>query len=81
MRYRLFVASAFLLILCGVAFAAMPKDWIESTLGFEPDGGNGMIELFIAIVPIVAGLCLLAVAFLRSPRTERRTVAPSKREV
>jgi hypothetical protein len=47
------------LIVVGVLFASLPKSWIEDTLGFEPDGGNGLVELALAIVPIVIGACLL----------------------
>lgn len=62
MRTRSLVASGVALIAIGVAFALMSKEWIEDTLGFEPDGGNGMVELAIAVVPIVIGVGLLTYA-------------------
>jgi hypothetical protein len=59
-RSKLLMALGGLLIGFGVLFAALPKTWIEDTLGFEPDGGNGLVELALAVVPIVIGICLLA---------------------
>jgi hypothetical protein len=44
--------------ICLVAFAALPKDWIEETFGVEPDAGNGLLELTLVIVPIVLGVAL-----------------------
>jgi hypothetical protein len=69
------MAFGVLLILAGAIFASLPKSWIEDTLGFEPDGGNGLIELAIAIVPIVIGACLLAGPVLLSRRrATQRTI-------
>jgi uncharacterized membrane protein len=56
------------LILIGVAFASLSKEWIEETIGFEPDGGSGLVELLIALVPIAVGVALIGVAVLRSHR-------------
>lgn len=33
-------------------------DWIERVFGFDPDGGNGTLELLIAVALIVAVLVL-----------------------
>jgi len=71
---RALMALGVLLIIVGVAFASLPKSWIEDALGFEPDGGNGLLELAIAIVPIVVGACLVAgpVLLRRRSATRRR---------
>ncbi len=53
-----------LLIAVGIAFALLPKEWIEGTLGFEPDGGSGALELGLALVPICLGVALLALRYL-----------------
>jgi hypothetical protein len=46
----------------GVLLAVMPMDWVESMLGVEPDGGNGELELLLALAPLVVGIVLLAFA-------------------
>jgi hypothetical protein len=67
-RMKLGIAVA--LIAFSVVAAALPKEWIEETLGFEPDGGNGLVELAIAVVPFTIGV-FLAVSVLVSRRRER----------
>ena len=42
-------------------------DFIERTLGFSPDGGNGLFELLIFV-----GLIALGVAIVRRPRGRRQ---------
>jgi hypothetical protein len=74
-RVKLAVGVA--LIAVGVLAAALPKDWIEETLGFEPDGGNGLVELAIAAVPIALGAALTVSVFLSQRRKRvRRPVQP-----
>jgi len=63
--HRLLLGLAVALVLLGVALAALPKEWIEETLGFEPDQGNGLVELAIALVPILAGVTLGTVVLVR----------------
>jgi len=72
MRTKLLVIIGAALIAFGVAFALLPKEWIEETFGVEPDGGNGALELLIALVPIVAGVALLALAAVRHTRTAQQ---------
>jgi hypothetical protein len=67
-RMKLMIAVA--LIAFSVLAAALPKEWIEETLGFEPDGGNGLVELAIAVVPFTVGVAL-AVSVLVSRRRAR----------
>jgi len=57
---RLAIVLAGLLVLAGVLFAALPRDWIEETFGAEPDAGNGLVELTIVVVPVVLGAALAA---------------------
>ena len=70
-RIRLIAGAV--LILIGVGFALLSKEWIEETLGFEPDGGNGALELAFVLVPVGIGVALLvsAVSALRRRHTAR----------
>jgi hypothetical protein len=52
------------LVFLGVALAALPKTWIEETLGFEPDAGSGALELAISLVLVAVGLALIIKGFL-----------------
>jgi hypothetical protein len=61
---RLSLLLAGVLVVGGVLFAALPKDWIEETFGVEPDAGNGRLELAIVVVPIVLGVALAARVWL-----------------
>ena len=42
-RGRGSIALGAVLVVVGILFAALPKDWLEQTFGFEPDGGNGFV--------------------------------------
>lgn len=78
MSSRTAITIGVLLVIAGLAFAALPKSWIEDTLGFEPDGGNGMLELIIAVGPIVIGVALVTMAVLRRSRSgDATTAAPT----
>jgi hypothetical protein len=50
---RLLYALGVVLIVLGVLLAGLPEKWIEEWLGVEPDGGNRVLELFMALTPIV----------------------------
>jgi hypothetical protein len=56
-RAKVIVGAA--LVCLGLLLAFLPKDWIESRFGFEPDGGNGMVELALILVPIALGVALI----------------------
>jgi len=62
-----------ILVVLGVLFAALPKDWLEERFAIEPDAGNGVVELLLVLVPIVVGAALIARAWLVSRRDARRT--------
>jgi hypothetical protein len=61
---RIMAIAGTMLILIGVGFALLSKEWIEETLGFEPDGGSGALELAFVLVPIAIGASLLIIAGL-----------------
>ncbi len=50
------------LVMAGLGFAILPKAWIEERFGFEPDGGNGALELLLTAIPIAIGVVLVAAA-------------------
>jgi hypothetical protein len=64
-----------ILVGVGVLLALLPKDWIEETFGFEPDAGNGMLELALILIPIVLGVALIAVALIRRTAEPRHRMA------
>ena len=57
--HRVKAAVGIVLILIGVGFGLLSKEWIEETFGFEPDGGNGVLELALVVIPIAIGVWLL----------------------
>jgi uncharacterized membrane protein HdeD (DUF308 family) len=61
-RWPLYLGIA--LVVLGIAIAALPKEWIEESTGFEPDASNGMVELMLAVVPIAIGVALVVWALL-----------------
>jgi uncharacterized membrane protein YcjF (UPF0283 family) len=68
---RMKIAAGALLVIVGLAVALLSKEWIEETFGFEPDGGNGLLELALSLVPIAIGVWLLLnVALARIRRRE-----------
>jgi hypothetical protein len=52
------------LILVSLSISVMPGDWIEGRFGFEPDGGNGVIEWLLVLLPLGLGVALLVRAFI-----------------
>ncbi len=71
--HRVKAAVGVVLILIGVGFGLLSKEWIEETFGFEPDGGNGALELAFVVIPIAIGVLLLVGVALanRRPRAAR----------
>ena len=55
-----------------VLLAALPKDWIESLLGVEPDGGSGELELVPIVVLAVVAVTLAAHVALARRRSQRQ---------
>jgi hypothetical protein len=48
------------LVVVGLLFAALPKEWLEERFAIEPDAGNGSVELLLVLAPIVIGGALIA---------------------
>ncbi|MET0909222.1 MAG: hypothetical protein ABWZ99_07110 [Ilumatobacteraceae bacterium] len=66
--HRVKAAVGVVLILIGVGFGLLAKEWIEETFGFEPDGGNGALELALVVIPIAIGVWLLVGVALANRR-------------
>ena len=66
------VAAFFLLSSLGLAL--LPENWIEKIFGSDPDGGDGLVELALVLVPLAIGLSLAAWLAM-SVRAERRQLA------
>lgn len=60
-----------LVLILGVLLATLPKDWIEETIGIDPDAGSGTLELVIALGAIVVGLALIVPVAFRRVRARR----------
>jgi hypothetical protein len=74
-KARIMAVAGTVLIIIGVGFALLSKRWIEDTLGFEPDGGSGALELAFVLLPIAIGASLLVIAALaHRQRRVTRTV-------
>jgi hypothetical protein len=60
------LVAAALCAAAAVLLAALPKDWIESAFGVEPDGGSGELELVpIVVLAVVAVSLVVRVALAR----------------
>ena len=55
-------------VAAGIAFALLPRTWIELWFGADPDGGSGLLEFLMAALPIMVGLAL-AVRFFKPFRS------------
>jgi hypothetical protein len=64
------------LVVIGILFAALPKEWLEETFAIEPDAGNGLVELLLVLVPIVVGGAVIARGVMTS-RTRARGAPPA----
>ena len=62
-----------LLIAIGFVLAALPKDWLEERFAIEPDAGNGLVELLLVLVPVVAGAALVVRGWVARRRAVRGT--------
>jgi hypothetical protein len=74
---RIQLAIGVILVIAGILFAALPKDWMEESLGVEPDGGNGFVELLLFVVPVVVGVILIARVLLARRRSSGVAAPPA----
>jgi hypothetical protein len=61
-------------VAAGIAFALLPRTWIELRLGADPDGGSGLIEFLLAALPLMVGLAL-AIRFFKPFRSRTSRAA------
>lgn len=52
-------------------------DWIERWFGVSPDGGNGSLEILLAVLFAVVGVALLATTIPGARRRVRRLLTGS----
>jgi hypothetical protein len=71
---RVQVAVAAVCAALALLLVALPYDWIETVVGFEPDGGNGALE---ALLPTALGL-VAVVLVLRVARARRARAARAR---
>jgi hypothetical protein len=61
---KIAIVIASVCVAAGIAFALLPRTWIELWFGADPDGGSGLLEFLVAALPIMAGLAL-AIRFFK----------------
>jgi hypothetical protein len=47
----------------GLVFGFLPRNWIELRLGFDPDGGSGLLELLLIFIPVAIAVCSAVFVF------------------
>ena len=52
----LFYVLAALSVGAALAGIVLGPEWIEELTGFEPDGGNGSLELLVVVLPVAAAI-------------------------
>jgi hypothetical protein len=60
-------------VFLGLIFSVLPRTWIESTFGADPDGGNGVLELMLVSVPVPIAIAFAAYLFRKPARESRPT--------
>ena len=48
-------------------------DFVERLFGISPDGGSGLFELLLLLIPILGGSAFLAFHLARKKKAETRT--------
>jgi hypothetical protein len=56
---RLRLAAGGVCAVLAVLSTVLPPDWLEASLRFDPDGGNGFVEALVATALAVAALVLV----------------------
>lgn len=47
----------------GMVFGFLPRNWLELRLGIDPDGGSGLIELLLILIPVALAVCTAIFGF------------------
>jgi hypothetical protein len=76
---RTSIALGGILVLVGILFAVLPKEWLENTFAIEPDAGNGLVELLLVAVPVVVGGALIARGCVAWQRETRQAEASTRK--
>jgi hypothetical protein len=71
MMVRLQYSIAALLMSLGIGVACLPDAWIEARFGISPDGGNDLVEILLAAVPITLGLAIGLATFMHGRQSVR----------
>ncbi len=59
-------------VIAAISNEGIDMDFIEQLFGFAPDGGNGLFELLLFVIPIAGLVALAARRKLRSAIKRRR---------
>jgi len=70
---RMFTIALPVCIATGIMFGLLPRTWIESRFGVDPDGGSGLFEFLLAALPIAAcvGLAIRRIKQYRNIASQR----------
>ena len=66
-----YTIAAVISLAVGLTYAVLPGDWIESRLGVDPDGGNGLLEALVVFVTLAIAL-VFAVRAVKATRRSTR---------
>lgn len=61
---RGFAVSAALLSAVAISLSFLPLHWIEWRFNIDPDGGSGLVELLLVVIPLI-GAAAIAVYIFR----------------
>jgi hypothetical protein len=50
-------------VIIGIVFGFLPRNWIELRLGIDPDGGSGLLELLLILIPVALAVCTAIFVF------------------
>jgi hypothetical protein len=63
--------AAVISLAVALTYALLPRDWIELRLGFDPDGGTGLLEALVVFVTFAIALAFAVRAFKATRRSAR----------
>jgi hypothetical protein len=62
-RKHLYLIAAPIFFIIGMLYALLPRNWIESQWGIDPDGGSGLVEFLLVFTPLAIAAGAAALAF------------------